>query len=136
MDERDGVYRRRGGSRRQRRTVIKHSDEEWARVQALAQLQGISAPRLYERALHAGDVVTAAKVTEVYGELVMLQRLIGNTAANINQVAKVANATGELPTAEQMQSAADLMQRQVDRIAELLRQIPGGDLYRSVSRDG
>jgi len=50
-----GLYRRRRAEgRREHRTVIKHSDEEWARVLALAQAQGVSVLRLYERVVARG----------------------------------------------------------------------------------
>jgi len=53
--ERLGLYRRRRAEgRREHRTVIKHSDEEWARVLALAQAQGVSVLRLYERVVARG----------------------------------------------------------------------------------
>lgn len=128
--ERDGVYRRRlTGGRREHRTVIKHTDEEWARVQAMAQAQGISVPRLYERALHAGDVVAAAKLTELVGEVTLVQRIVAGAAVNLNQLAKVANATGEV-AAPQVLAAAEHLSRQTDRLRESLRLIPGGDLFR------
>jgi len=128
---REGVYRRRQGRRRTRRTVIRHTDEEWVDVQAMAAVQGISVPRLYERALRAGDVVVAAQMSELFGELVMLRRLVARAGANLNQMARVANTTGELPTEQQIIAASDLIRRQVDRLRELMRQVPGGDLYRS-----
>lgn len=130
--EREGLFRRRRtGGRREHRTVIKHSDEEWARVQSLAQAQGVSVPRLYERSLHAGDVVAASKLTTVYGELLIVQRIMGNAANNLNQAAKVANSTSEIH-GEQILAAADLMRRQADRVFELMQEIPGGrDFYPS-----
>lgn len=136
MGEREGSYRRRlVGQRRDKRTVIKHTDEEWARVAAMAAVQGISVARLYERALWAGDAVAAAKMAQVYSELVMTQRLLIGVATNVNQMAAVANSTGELPAAAQLEAALTLAQRQVDRIVEVLQTLPGGDVFRSVKRD-
>ncbi len=128
--ERLGLYRRRRTEgRREHRTVIKHSDEEWARVQALAQTQGVSVPRLYERAVHAGDVVAAARLTEVVGELVVVQRIMAGAASNLNQLARVANSTGEVSGA-QVLAAARHMDSQVGRLREVIAEIPGGDLFR------
>lgn len=136
MGERGGSYRRRMvGQRRDKRTVIKHTAEEWARVAAMAEVQGVSVARLYERALWAGDAVAAGKMSQIYSELVMAQRLLIGVATNVNQMAAVANSTGELPAAAQLEGALALAQRQVDRIAELLEQLPGGELFRSVKRD-
>lgn len=123
------------GQRRDKRTVIKHTAEEWARVAAMAEVQGVSVARLYERALCAGDAVAAVKMSQIYAELVMTQRLLIGVATNVNQMAAVANATGELPTAAQLEAALELAQRQVDRVVDLLQTLPGGDVFRSVKRD-
>ena len=115
------------GGPRSHRAVIVHSDEEWARVQALAQLQGVSVPRLYERAVWAGDVQTASRVAEIHLELAGVRRLLGNAASNINQIARVANSTGEIQEAE-FRAATRMVERQVERINVLLAQLPGGEV--------
>lgn len=115
------------GGPRTHRAVIVHSDDEWARVKALAQLQGVSVPRLYERAVWAGDVQTASRVAEIHLELAGVRRLLGNAASNINQVARVANGTGEIQEAE-FRAAVDLMERQIGRINALVAQLPGGEV--------
>ena len=127
---RGGRYRRRlVGGARAHRTVIKHTDEEYARVGALAQLQGVSVPRLYEQALHAGDVAKAAALSRIVGELALLLRLISGAASNLNQLAWVANSTGEVEAA-QVLAAAVYLDAQVVRLHELVLSIPGGDLYK------
>lgn len=128
MSEREGLFRRRRTEgRRPHRTVIKHSDEEWARVQSIARAQGVSVPRLYEQSLHAGDVVAAAKLSQVFAELLVIQRLMGNAATNINQVAKVANTTGEVED-ERLLAASSFMRQQADRLSDVLDELPG-DLF-------
>ena len=127
---RNGVYRRRrAGGRRTHRTVIMHSDEEWARVQSIAAAQGVSVPRLYERALHAGDVIAAARLSRFVSELGVVQRVMSKTAVNINQIAKVANAKGAVE-APQILAAARHFDAQVERIAEMIEQVAHGDLFR------
>lgn len=127
VGERDGVFRRRRtDGTRPHRTVIRHTDQEWARVQSLAQVQHISVPRLYERALLAGDVVVAAKLVTIRDEMQGPRRLLANVANNMNQMARVANATGDVGNADQLGAALVSLGRQVDRMNDLLSQIQGG----------
>lgn len=129
MAERDGLFRRRRTEgRRPHRTVIKHSDEEWARVQSIARTQGVSVPRLYEQALHAGDVVAAAKLSQIYAELLVLQRLMANAASNINQVAKVANTTGEIQQ-DRLLAAYAFMRAQADRVSAVMDELPSDGFF-------
>lgn len=120
--------RRRLEGRRDHRTVIRHSDEEWARVQALAQVHGVSVPRLYERSLHAGDVVAAARLSRLVTEMIVVARVMGKTAVNLNQLARVANATGEVE-ARQVLAAAHHFDRQVEAVKALLEQVTHADLF-------
>lgn len=114
-----------GGPRRHR-VVIVHSDDEWARVQALASLQGVSVPRLYERAVRTGDVVVAQRVSEVLLTMVGVRRLLAGAVVNINQMAKVVNSTGEFePVA--FDAAVEMVSRQVDRLNVLLEQLPDSE---------
>ena len=125
--ERLGRYRRRlVGERRTHRTVIKHTDAEWARVAALAAAQGISVPRLYERGVSTGDVAAAAEVSRLVVEVHAIQRVLAGAARNLNQIARAANAGGDV-SQSQVLAAADAMQRQVDRICDVVARIPGGD---------
>ncbi len=96
-------------------------------MQALAQLHGVSVPRLYERAVWAGDVQTASRVAEIHLEMAGVRRLLANAASNVNQVARVANSTGEIRDVE-FRAAVAMMDRQIERINVLLRQMPGGDV--------
>ncbi|XAS78308.1 plasmid mobilization relaxosome protein MobC (plasmid) [Dermatophilaceae bacterium Sec6.4] len=121
-------YRRAnaGGGPRAHRVVITHTDGEWARVSALAQLQGVTVPRLYARSMLAGDVVAAAKVQQVHLELYGVRRLLAGAATNINQIARVANATSEVD-GRALAGAVDLLERQIGRLNELLKDLPGGE---------
>lgn len=130
-NERSGLFRRRNvGERRTHRTVITHNDEEFARVSALAELHGVSRARLYERAMLAGDVVAASKMTSLAAEVRIAQRIIANAANNLNQAAHVANATGEVHY-EQIERAAAEVLEQSRVIRALLHQIPGADVFLS-----
>jgi len=132
VGERLGLYRRRSDSRRLHRTVIKHTDEEWARVQSIAQAQSVSVPRLYERSLHAGDVLAATRLSRFVTEVGVVLRVMSKTAVNLNQLARVANATGEV-SAPQILAAAEHFDRQVERVKAMLEQVSHGDLFRDES---
>lgn len=132
VGERLGLYRRRSDSRRLNRTVIKHTDEEWARVQSIAQAQSVSVPRLYERSLHAGDVLAATRLSRFVTEVGVVLRVMSKTAVNLNQLARVANATGEV-SAPQILAAAEHFDRQVERLKAMLEQVSHGDLFRDES---
>lgn len=87
-ESRFGLYRRRRvDGRRTHRTVIRHTDEEWARVQSIAQAQGVSVPRLYERSLHAGDVLAAVRLARFVTEMGLVVRIMSRNAVNVNQLA-------------------------------------------------
>lgn len=125
-----GVYRRRRAEgRRTHRTVIMHTDEEWARVQSIAQAQGVSVPRLYERSLHAGDVIAAARLSRFVTELGVVLRVMSKSAVNLNQLAKVANTTGDI-SGPQVTAAADHLDRQVERVTGMLGEVAYGDLFK------
>lgn len=130
-ESRFGLYRRRRvDGRRTHRTVIRHTDEEWARVQSIAQAQGVSVPRLYERSLHAGDVLAAVRLARFVTEMGLVVRIMSRNAVNVNQLARVANATGEV-SAPQVLAAARHFDRQVERVKAMLDEVSHGDLFRS-----
>lgn len=107
MVESDGtrrLWRRRafnvpGG--RQFRHVVKVSPVEEARLQVLATQHRVTIPRLLvSSALSRADQsqITREEQRELLTELFTIHRLLGNMANNVNQVAKVTNATGHVPT--------------------------------------
>ena len=128
-EQREGHYRRRlTVGRREHRTVIRHSDEEWARVTSMAQAQGVSVPRLYERAMWAGDVVAAARLSRFVGELGLILRVVSTSANNLNQLAKVANSTGEV-SGPQVLAAARHLDGQLERLRGMLVDVSRGELF-------
>lgn len=129
VEQREGRYRRRlTEGRRAHRTVIRHSDEEWARVTSMALAQGVSVPRLYERAVWAGDVVAAARLSRFVGELGLILRVVSTSANNLNQLAKVANATGDL-SADQIAASARHLDDQLERLRAMLTDVSRGNLF-------
>lgn len=110
------------GGPRSHTTKIKHSDEEWSFVVKLAESQGVSVPRLYERSLRAGGVVAAAEVARLHDELWGVRRAVAAIGNNVNQLAKVANATGRLEP--ELELVVDKLSGTLDRLNEVLGEIP------------
>lgn len=69
--------------------------------------------------LERSDEITATDKRELLTELFVIHRLLGNVANNVNQIAKVANSTRELPPqTDAVLSAAWSTLRRVDREIE------------------
>jgi len=79
------------GVRRPHRTVIRHSDEEWARVTAMAVHLGLSVPGFYERAAFAGSAQAAVELSNIYEALHGVRRGLGTAHNNLNQIAHTFN---------------------------------------------
>lgn len=82
-------------------------------------------PRLYERAVHAGDVLAAAKVARIHEELYGVRRLLASVSNNVNQLARASNATGQVEG--ELSATLDLLRRTVDRLNGLLSRLPDGE---------
>lgn len=119
--------RRNKDGRRAHRTVIRHNDAEWARVTAMATHLGVSVPGLYERAVFAGSVQAAVGIEEIHSELIGVRRLLANAANNLNQVARAANS-GEGVDHGRLEASLSLFERSIERLFEILHNLPGGDL--------
>ena len=80
------------------RHEVKVSEAEEAQLVILAARHRVTIPRLLVMsALERSDEITAADKRELLTELFTIHRLLGNMANNVNQIAKVANSTRELP---------------------------------------
>jgi hypothetical protein len=96
------------------------SAEEEAAIQARARVLGVSVPRLLlESALTptpAGSVtgLPPADKVEICDQLYGLARLIRQIGTNVNQIAKAANATGEV--GEDLAATTDAVRRTLVRI--------------------
>jgi hypothetical protein len=82
---------------RMHRHVVKVSPEEEARLLALAGKHRVTVPRLLIEAALNENSESPSERREQFMQLSQLQRLIGSVANNINQIARHANATGEVP---------------------------------------
>lgn len=77
---------------------VKANAEEEARLLQLAEAQRVSIPRLLmESALAVPVGETPTERRNAIAELYQVHRLLAATSSNINQLAKVANSTGDVP---------------------------------------
>jgi len=92
--------RRRQNSKlpRSSRYVVSVNSDEQAALLRLAAHQNISVQRvLVESALRPDTSVSRADIEELKSALFGLSRQISAVGVNLNQIAKVANASGEVP---------------------------------------
>jgi DNA replication initiation complex subunit (GINS family) len=83
---------------RMHRHEVKVSPEEEAQLLALAERHRVTIPRLLiEAALNEEGAENPSERRDQFMQLSALQRLVGTVANNINQIARHANATGEVP---------------------------------------
>ncbi len=91
---------------RQHRHEVKVSPEEEGALLLRARAQGVTIPRLLvEAALSAAGETPSAR-RQAMAELFSLHRLMAAISNNVNQIAKVTNATGQA----QAETAATLTQ--------------------------
>lgn len=103
------------------RHVVKLTDEQELAVQAAARVQGVTVARLLaDSALKAPR---ASVSREDLTELFETTRLVGALGNNLNQIAKVANSTGELVPETAATLAA--VRRVFDRVRTLPRELTG-----------
>lgn len=93
---------------------VKVTPEEEARLVQLAQAHRVSVPRLLVESALAQQGETPTERRNVITELFGLHRLLGSIANNINQMAKVTNATGEAQL--EMRATMAAVRRTADRI--------------------
>lgn len=115
---------RRPGSPRPHTHKVKVTAEQEARLVARAEERGITVARLLVESALAGGADAAKLKSEMWGELFRNTRLLGKVGVNINQIAKVTNATGE--TQPETAAAMDAVSRVVARMEALLEDLEGG----------
>lgn len=76
---------------------VRVTAEESAILTELANAQGVTVPRLLVESALAGDRETASRRRDAIVELFAVRRLLAAVSNNLNQVARHANATSELP---------------------------------------
>lgn len=107
--------------RRQFAHQVKVSAAEEAVLVRLAAQAGVSVPRLLvEAALAPAPGVSASERREGLTELFTVSRVLAGIATNLNQLARVANATGEFPAA-----AAAVRERIRELIPRVTRAMEG-----------
>jgi hypothetical protein len=131
---RDSRRRERVEGGRIHRHNVRVTPEEEAELLMRAEAQRVSIPRLLvESALAtgrpsgaatAGDasaggasrsaVMTVTERRDLVAQLFIIERALGKVGANINQIAKVTNATGEWQP--ETRAAMDYLRRIVDRL--------------------
>lgn len=79
------------------RHEVKVSPEEEAQLLALAEKHRVTIPRLLIEAALSEGTENPSERRDQFMQLSALQRLVGTVANNINQIARHANATGEVP---------------------------------------
>lgn len=104
MTEQAAGEGRRGERRRRRANVpggrrhsheVKVTPEEEALLLQRAEAQRVTIPRLLVEAALAPQGETPTQRRELLAEMFAVNRLLGNLANNVNQIAKATNATGE-----------------------------------------
>ena len=93
---------------------------EQRELRARAVELGVSVPRLLVESALAGVEAPAERRAWV-AELFELRRLLATVANNVNQLAKVANTSGELPTAHRLSCTFG----EVDELVVALREWTG-----------
>lgn len=102
---------------------------EHARVAAAAAQAGLT-PGAYVRAtvLGAAGPRTVRRPSADHAALARVLGLLGNYTGNLNQLARVANTTGELPTASELHQLAENVAELRQGVMHALgRELPHGD---------
>ncbi|GAA1753826.1 hypothetical protein GCM10009710_36720 [Aeromicrobium alkaliterrae] len=89
------------GGARSKTIGVRVTPEERAEVERLAGERGMTPPELLLSAALTESIEGADQVAErrlVAAELMAVQRIIGRTADNMNQIAKKANTVHEVPS--------------------------------------
>lgn len=93
------------GARRERRGALRYTDAEWAVIVQVAAVEGMRPGAWAQQAafeaavrVHRGERTDRATVEALLEELRQHRRVLTNVGGNLNDVARTANATGELPS--------------------------------------
>ena len=95
---------------------VKLTEEERDRLRARAAELGVSVPRLMvESALGGATGMTPDRQREV-AELFEVRRLLATVANNVNQLARLANTTGEVGMQRRLEEALAEVEEVVGRV--------------------
>ncbi len=95
------LRRRREAEPRRISQQVLLTEEEREQLRARAGELGVSVPRLLVESALSGVETPTERRAWIAG-LFELRRLLATVANNVNQLAKVANTSGELPTGERL----------------------------------
>jgi hypothetical protein len=97
---------------------VKVTAAQEARLVELAAARGFTVARLLVEATLAGGAPAAARNAALVDELLAIGRLLGRVGVNVNQIARVTNATGEQQPATEV--ALDAVVRVCARLEHLV----------------
>lgn len=110
----------RGQGPRRARTAVSYTDVEWAAILVAAAVEGMKpgawvADVAFEvaRRRNGGSLPGRRAVDELLTELRQHRRVLTNIGGNLNQIAAVANATGEIEVRDAAVRVVDLVRRVV-----------------------
>ena len=126
------------GARAVRNVQIKLNEVEARLVEQLEAEQGVTAQVLFVRSLLTGGAEAAAEYERLRDELSAARRLLAAVSANVNQLARQANAAGggvdvQPVTAEQLAVALRALARSVEGIDAVTARAGGGALRRAAA---
>lgn len=100
---------------------VKLTPDEQHELRSKAGELGVSVPRLLVEAALGGGSETATERRREIAELFEVRRLLATVANNVNQLARTANTTGELPMAGRLVETL----AQVEGLVVRLRRVTG-----------
>lgn len=107
------------GGRHAARYNVKVTAAEGGVLERIAAAQHVSVPRLLVEAAMSSELrETPTERKAAMAELFALHRLLAAISNNVNQIAKVANATGEIQG--ELRSTLDAVRRTAERIDDAI----------------
>lgn len=120
---RRGARRANASEPRSRRLVLRLSDGEFAMLEALSAVQGVSKQAVLMRAVLTGGTDAAARYERLREDLGSTRFLLANVANNVNQLAHQANAfavSGGTPvSADEVRAVADRVRAAAQRVDDI-----------------
>jgi hypothetical protein len=110
------VRRERERSPRRVYQQVKLTEQERGELRCRAAELGVSVPRLLVESALGGSAGTATERHREIAELFEVRRLLATVANNVNQLARMANTTGELPVRGQLEKTLSEVEGLVVRL--------------------
>lgn len=96
--------------KRNRSITVRLSDEEYVKLQDLIQKSGQSAQSYFIGATINGRITSAAEIAEIKHRNLLLadmDKQLRGIGTNLNQMAHIANESGQLPSSEKLEEMSD-----------------------------